>query len=162
MTKRKSPIRHIVHSHLHKGKVVQSFTRGNGINTTQTPKLADPRPSKPHTMFRIYFDSKSIMHSAVKYLSETYPHVDVGTTDMDQLQWIDVYGMTGRDFLLKNYKHSITSIDKISLTKPKVDRPEWAKGMHKEGWWWIDRHGKKWTKGAYGEKTEVNMNKEYI
>lgn len=159
VTSRKSPIKHIVHSHLHKGKLVQSFTRGHGTNTIA--KIANPIISKPHAMYRIYFDSKSVMHSAVKHLSETYPQIDLGVTDMDQLQWLDVYGMTGKDFLLKNYKDSITSITRISLTKPKVDRPEWAKGMHKEGWWWTDRHGKRWQSDLNGGKTEVNMNKTY-
>lgn len=158
---RKSPIKHIVHSHLHKGKVVQSFTRGNGTNITQIPKITNPKPSKPHTIFRIYFDSKTAMHNAHKNLYETYPNIECSDTDMDQLQWLDVYGMIGRDFLLKNYKDSITDITRISLTKPKVDRPTWAKGIHKEGWWWTDRHGKRWQSDLNGGKTEVNMNKTY-
>ena len=141
------------------GKTVDSFTRGSGTNPT--PKIATPSLGKPHTLFRIYFNSKSIMHNAVKQLSEVYPNIDFGVTDMDQLQWLDVYGMTGKDFLLKNYKDSITDITRISLTKPKVDRPTWAKGMHKEGWWWTDRRGKRWQSDLNGGKTEVNMNKTY-
>ena len=101
------------------------------------------------------------MYIALKRLMIAYPKTEFSVTDMDQLQWLDVYGMTSKDFLIHDYRDSITSIDRISLTKPKIDRPIWAKGMHKEGWWWTDRHGKRWQSDLNGGKTEVNMNKTY-
>lgn len=158
----KSPIRHRVQTHKRKDRIVQSFLRGKNVHSIKLSNPSIRTKSKPHAMYRIYFNSKFSMKSAIRNLYEKFPNIEVSITDMDQLQWIDVYGSEGKNFIFKTYKHSITSIDKISLTKPKVDRPTWAKGMHKEGWWWVDRKGKKWTISYDGSKTEVNLNKEYV
>jgi len=36
-----------------------------------------------------------------------------------------------------------------------------TKGMKQQGWYWIDKNGKKWTKDFDGSLAEVNPNKTY-
>jgi hypothetical protein len=105
--------------------------------------------------------SKEVLKERSEHKAEVAMVKDESEGHAKYMQMAKVADSEGRHEDAKVFRQHASDESRHEKEDKKIVQ-DWTKSMKQEGWWWVDKNGKKWTKSWDGTPTEVNENKTYI